>query len=211
MASLKRSALLVLAIVLAACQQGVPSHPVPSVAQIGSDLKCAGGDHPFEDTGAGWGFCYPGTWKYHERSQASTSPPGLDLTFDITDIPCATPAPGTETPNARPSCLPGAGLFAFMIISTYERGGATSLAAWVQANLSPPSPSPAATPIPAASPPVLQNIQWGDSAEAARMPDGRRIALTQHHVVILELRSGQGHLDLEKEMSSRLNTWKFTY
>jgi len=35
--------------------------------------------------------------------------------------------------------------------------------------------------------------------------------LTAHHVVILDLHSGQGHLDLESQMSSRLNTWKFMY
>ena len=43
------------------------------------------------------------------------------------------------------------------------------------------------------------------------MPDGRRIALTPHQVVILDLRSGQGLLNLEAEMSKRLSTWKFAY
>ena len=43
------------------------------------------------------------------------------------------------------------------------------------------------------------------------MPDGRRIALTPHYVVILDMRSGQGHLDLEASMSTRLGTWKFLY
>jgi len=43
------------------------------------------------------------------------------------------------------------------------------------------------------------------------MPDGRRIALTPHNVVILDLRSGQGLLNLEAEMSKRLGTWKFVY
>jgi hypothetical protein len=170
---------------------------VPSVSQIGSGLKCDAGDHQFEDPQTQWGFCYPGTWKYNERSQASASPPGLDLTFDITDIACATPPPGSGTPSVRPSCSPNAGLFAFMIISTYERGGATSLASWMQANVSPP--------------PALQPISWGDSAEAARLADGRRVALTAHYVVILDLRSGTGQLDLEKEMSSRLGTWRFRY
>ena len=167
---------------------------MPSVAQIGSDLHCSAGDHGFEDTQAGWGFCYPGTWKYNERSQASVTPPGLDLTFDVTDIPCVSPPAGAST---RPSCSPNAGLFAFMIISTYERGDSPTLASWVQANLTPP--------------PSLLPISWGDSTEAAIMADGRRIALTQHHVVILDLHSGQGHLDLEAEMSTRLSTWKFIY
>lgn len=189
----KLLAAAVAVVVLAGCQAGSNSHPVPSVAQMGSDLKCAGGDSPTEDPQAGWGFCHPGTWKYIERSQASTKPPGLDLTFDITDIPCTSPSPG----GPAPVCSPDAGLFAFMIISTYERGDAASLAAWEQANLSSVS--------------ITQPIGWGNAVEAGRLPDGRRIALTPHHVVILDLHSGQGHLDLEAEMSSRLNTWKFSF
>jgi hypothetical protein len=187
------------AMAIAACQPGTNTHPVPSVAQIGSDLNCPKGDHGFEDSQVGWGFCYPASWKYNERPQASTNPPGLDLTFDITDIPCASPPPGTA--SARPICSPNAGLFAFMIISTYERGSSDSLASWLQANTASPPPSP----------PALQPISWGNSTQAARLADGRRIALTQHHVVILDLRSGQGHLDLETEMSARLGTWKFSY
>ena len=191
----KGLAIALTALVMVACQPGTNTHPVPSVAQIGADLHCTGGDHGFEDSQAGWGFCYPGTWKYNERSQASSSPPGLDLTFDVTDIPCQSPAPGA--PSARPVCSPDAGLFAFMIISTYERDDASNLASWVTANLNPV--------------PALEPIQWGNSTEAAMMADGRRIALTPHHVVILDLHSGQGHLDLEAEMSSRLGTWKFSY
>jgi hypothetical protein len=190
-------AISLLALVVVACQLGSPSnHPVPSVIQIGSDLKCEVNDHAFEDNQAGWGFCYPGTWKYNERSQASTSPPGLDLTFDITDVPCVTPSsvPGQ---SPRPICSPNAGLFAFMIISTYERGDASNLAAWIQTNL-----KPAQSSVP---------ISWGDAAEAARLADGRRVALTPHHVVLLDLRSGSGNLDLESQMSARLGTWKFTF
>jgi hypothetical protein len=211
----RAAALIALAFV--ACQPGTNTHPVPSVAQIGSDLHCTTGDHGFEDSQAGWGFCYPGTWKYTERSQTSATPPGLDLTFDITDVQC-TAASG---PSARPSCAPNAGLFAFMIISTYERGSAANLSSWLQANLTPPqtSPSPLPSSIPQASPsPVpsptpltLTPIQWGNSTEAGTLPDGRRVAMTQHHVVILDIRSGQGLLDLDAQMGSRLNTWKFTY
>jgi hypothetical protein len=189
----KTFATVALVLVLAGCQTGPPTRPVPSVAQIGSNLKCASGDHGFEDPQAGWGFCYPGTWKYQERSQGSTSPPGLDLTFDITDIPCTSPTGA----SARPVCSPDAGLFAFMIISTYERGSSADLASWEQANL--------------AVVPASETISWGDSVEAAKLADGRRIALTQHHVVIMDLHSGVGHLDLETQMSSRLDTWKFTF
>jgi len=54
-------------------------------------------------------------------------------------------------------------------------------------------------------------INWGNSTEAALLPDGRRIALTSHQVVIMDLRSGQGLLDLEAAMSKRLTTWRFVY
>jgi hypothetical protein len=190
-----RKTLAVLAgmLVLAGCQPAPTTHPVPSVQQIGSDLNCSTGDHPFEDIPAGWGFCYPGTWVYLERSQASASPPGLDLTFDITDAPCAKASPSSQQ---GPVCSPGAGNFGFMIISTYERGNATNLAGWVQANLKPV--------------PTTQSIAWSNAVEAARLSDGRRIALTQHHVVIMDL-TRNGLLDLEQAMSTRLNTWKFSY
>jgi hypothetical protein len=97
-----------------------------------------------------------------------------------------------------------------MIISTYERGGVPSLAAWQQKYF----------------PTVLagQTISWGNAIEATRLPDGRRMALTPNHVVILELRSGQGsicidqqgaptpcYLDLDAQMSPRLSSWKFTF
>jgi hypothetical protein len=199
-ATVKTLTIALLALAIVACQPGTNAHPVPSVAQIGSDLHCTGGDHGFEDSQAGWGFCYPGTWKYNERSQfqtPATAPAELDLTFDITDIPCESPAPGRGTPSARPICSPNAGLFAFMIVSTFERGGSPSLASWVQANLKPP--------------PTLTPIDWGNATEAAIMSDGRRIALTPNHVVILDLRGGQGNLDLEAQMSKRLGTWKFLY
>lgn len=180
-------------LVIAGCQPGQTPHPVPSVQQIGRDLNCATGDHGFEDIQAGWGFCYPATWHLLERSQGSLNPPGLDLTFDITNVPCTVPSPGSQ---AAPSCAPDAGNFGFMIISTYERGGAASLSDWLQSNLKAAPPS--------------QTITWSNAVEAARFADGRRVALTQHHVVILDL-SRNGLLDLEKQMSSRLYTWKFTY
>lgn len=190
---LKTLAALVTLAALAGCQSGPTTRPVPSVAQIGSDFKCASADHGFEDLQAGWGFCYPGTWRYNERSQSSQSPPGLDLTFDITDIPCTSPSGA----SARPVCSPNAGLFAFMIISTYLRDSSASIADWAAAN-----------------PGLAQKgdaIAWGNAVEAIKLADGRRIALTPHHVVIMSLHSGQGNLDLEAQMSKRLNTWKFTF
>src|ERR1051326_1216850 len=94
-------AIPLLPILLAACQIGSPANrATPSVSQIGSDLKCSHGDHAFEDNVAGWGFCYPGTWKYNLRAQSVVDPPELDLVFDITDVPCVIPSaqPG-ETPR----------------------------------------------------------------------------------------------------------------
>jgi hypothetical protein len=82
-----------------------------------------------------------------------------------------------------------------MIISTYQRGTSGDLTTWVQANLKPT--------------PDLQTISWGNAVEAVRLNDGRRIALTPHHVVIMDLHSGL--LDLETEMGSRLGTWKFSF
>jgi hypothetical protein len=186
-------------VVIAGCQPGPNPRPVPSVAQIGSNLKCPTGDDPLSDPQAGWGFCHPGEWKYIEKSQGSQSPPGLDLTFDITYSPtvrqpctaATPPAPGSP----RPPSSPCPGDFAFMIISTYERGSSTSLTAWEQANL--------------AGLPVGESIFWGNSLEAVKLSDGRRIALTPHHVVILELHNGL--LDLESAMAPRLDTWKFVY
>jgi hypothetical protein len=78
-------------------------------------------------------------------------------------------------------------------VSTYERSGSADLAGWVDANFRPA--------------PELTNIAWGNAVEAARLPDGRRIALTPHFVVVLDVRSGP--LDVEDEMASRLDTWKF--
>jgi hypothetical protein len=199
---LKTFATVALVLVLAGCQPGPNPRPVPSVAQIGSNLKCSTGDHGFEDTQAGWGFCYPSGWKYEERSQPSTNPPGLDLAFDITfapdvRVPCPNPAasPVQSSASPLPTPSPCSGDFAFMIISTYERGTSTDLAGWMAANQLPPS--------------TLDSITWGNAVQAARLADGRRIALTDHHVVILDLHSGL--LDLESAMSARLDTWKFSY
>jgi len=179
-----------LAIVLAACQFGPQdTRPVPSVRQIGSDLKCSSGDHGYEDP-VGWGFCYPGTWQYILKSQSSTAPiPELDLVFDITDLPCGAAGKGTPQP---PCASPVT--FGVIIVSTYARNNAPSLASWMQANLNPV--------------PDLETISWGNAQEAGLLADGRRIALTPQQVVILTLHPG--NLDLEGAMSARLNTWRFT-
>jgi len=211
----KTLAAFVVLFVLASCQSGPNPRPVPSVSQIGSELKCLNGDHGYSDVQAGWGFCYPATWQYRIRAQSSQSPDPreLDVTFDITDVPCtvASPAPGQATPRAV--CFGDAGLFAFMIIYTFDRGGAPNLVAWREANPKIASSARVAS--------LGDPIKWGNAVEAAKLADGRRIAMTPLHVVILELRSGSGngcvttkgtpcYLDLEAPMSARLNTWKFT-
>jgi hypothetical protein len=192
-----KSLTLLLLLMLSACQTGPVNQPVPSVSQIGGDLKCASGDRGYSDAVAAWGFCYPDTWKYYQRTQSSTNPTRLDLTFDITDAPCV---PGTPVAGAtpRPVCSPGAGKFGFMIISTFERGTSPDLVSWMQANLKP-------------VPTVAQPISWGNATEAYQLTDKRRIALTAHHVVLLDLRTTFEQLDLEALMSSRLNTWVFSF
>jgi hypothetical protein len=210
----KTLAAVVALFVLAGCQSGPNPRPVPSVSQIGSELKCQKGDHGYSDLQAGWGFCYPETWQYRIRAQGSQSPDPreLDITFDITDVPCtvASPVPGQASPRAV--CNGDAGLFAFMIVYTFDRGGASSLTAW-SADRRMASAARVST--------LGETIKWGNAVEAAKLPDGRRIALTPLHVVILELRSGSGngcltpkgtpcYLDLEAPMSSRLSTWAFT-
>jgi hypothetical protein len=193
---MKRLTLSLLVLVLLnACQRGPVTHPPPSVAQIGGDLNCASGDHGFEDAEAGWGFCYPATWQYNERSNSSSNPTRLDLLLYFTKVTCV---PGTPDPSApKPVCSPGTGSFGLIVVSTFESGSATDLSSWMRANLNPV--------------PVGQAIQWGNATEANRLSDGRRIALTQHHVVLMDLRSTKDGLDLEAQISARLSTWKFLY
>lgn len=202
---LRTLAVPLLATLLVACQPGGTDRPVPSVNQIGSDLKCASGDHGYADP-AGWGFCYPADWKYTLRAQPSVDMRGLqelDVTFDITSIPtvngsplppCPSPAPAPQNP---PVCSTTVGQFAYMIVSTYQRAGVPDVASFLQRDV---SPVRVGTP-----------ISWGNAVQAVRLDDNRRVALTPTQVVILDLRSGVGNLDLEAAMSSRLDKWKFYY
>ena len=190
---------LALLFLLNACQRGPVNHPAPSVGQIGSDLNCSSGDNGFEDGQAGWGFCYPATWQYLERvaNPVDASANHLDILLSYTKVKCVPGTPDRAQP--APVCSPGTGSFGLVVVSTYDSGGATDLPTWVAANL---KPAPTGQG---------QSIQWGDATQANQLADGRRIALTPHHVVILDLRAAKDGLDLETQFSTRLGTWKFLY
>lgn len=180
---MRKSAALLFALVLplVGCQSGSPR--AAGTPSPALSLRCASGDNGVQEAVLGWGFCYPAAWHAIERQQKTDSPKGVDATFDITDYQS-----GADL-----------GKFGYMIISTDDRAGAPDLKTWVAANIG--------------SGVQLQTISWGNALEAAQETngDGRRFALTPHQVVVLELRSGAGNLDLETAMSARLDTWKFIY
>ncbi len=176
------AALLTLCLLLAGCQGSGGARPTPSIHVQGSGVKCEGDDHGFEDAQLGWSFCYPATWRFLERVQRSDSPPGTDVALNITDV----------------STGPDSGKFAFLIIGTYDRGSSSTLKDWLAVNLR--------------IQPQLEPIAWGNAQEAVRISgQSKRFALTQHHVVELDPRSGAGNLDLEAALAPRLRTWKFIY
>ena len=179
-----------------ACDGGAGERvPHPSVSTVQTGIRCDSGDHGYNDAQLGWAFCYPGTWRFSQRFQQSDKPPGTDATFDIVnEPPCAAPSPA----GARPSCPPEEGLFGFMIVGTYQRGGSPTLDDWLKAEV----------PRDAAADP----IEWGNALEAMHVKGTtRRYAMTQHQVVLLDLRSGAGNLDLDLAMSKRLSSWKFSF
>jgi len=176
---------------LCSCQLGslgaAAPAPPPKVASAAGNLSCPRSDHGLDEPQLGWGFCYPASWKYIERVQPSTAPSGVDTTFDVVvDAPAG--SVGTDQ-----------GQFGFMIIGTYEKGSATTLAQWAATNLGPSW--------------VLSPITWGNSREAALAQGSRtiRLARTAHHVVELDVRSGQGNLNLDAVMTAGLDTWRFDY
>ena len=187
--------LLVFLTGLAACQPGTGSHPQPTVSSVQTGARCNQGDHAYDDAQFGWALCYPGTSRFTQRFQRSDSPPGTDSTFDVVnEPPCASPA----EPGGRPVCPPDEGLFGFMIVGTYARGSSGSLADWLK------SAEPGDT--------STDPISWGNALEAVAVKGTtRRYALTQHQVVLLDLRSGAGNLDLNAAMSDRLQTWRFSF
>ena len=85
----------------------------PTPAGTGDRLRCSGGDNKVSDANLGWGFCYPATWHLRERAIGTTTPAGVDTTFDV---------------------IADGGLFGFMIVGSYDRASAPDLAAWLKSN-----------------------------------------------------------------------------
>jgi hypothetical protein len=178
-----RPLLLCALLLVAAC--GTSAAPAPATAPTPAAvlLKCGNGDHGILENQLGWGFCYPPSWRFVERLQSSSTPKGVDTTFDITDGTKG----GTES-----------GKFAFMIVGTYEIGPSTSLKAWISENVDKDA--------------QVESFRWGNAREAyQQVGSSRRYALTPHRVVLMDPRSSPGNLDLEAEMAKRLDTWRFDY
>lgn len=150
--------------------------PAPTIRTEGQDVKC-GADHGIDEVQFGWSWCYPSSWKFQERLQPSSHPTGVDATFDIV--------------NDLPSGQAGSGDFGFLIVGTYEIGSTPGLQDWVTANIGADE--------------QLTTITWGNAKTAAQDAEGRRFALTSHHVVEMDVRGDA----IAAEMVKRLNTWKF--
>ena len=154
--------------------------PAPTIRSEGQGVKCPTGDHGIEEVQFGWSWCYPSTWKFQERLQPTlpkTMPVGVDATFDIV--------------NDLPPGQLGSGDFGFLIVGTYQVGGAADLPAWVSANIGADE--------------ELTSISWGNAKDAQEDTQGRRFALTGSHVVEMDVRGPA----IAAEMGKRLATWKF--
>lgn len=147
---------------------------MPTIRTEGQDVTCAGGDHGIDEVQFGWSWCYPATWKFQERLQPTTTPAGVDATFDIV--------------NDVPTGQPGSGDFGFLIVGTYEIGTATDLAGWVTANIGADE--------------TLTPIEWGDAKSAGIDGQGRRFALTPTHVVEMDVRGDAIAADMGKRLST---------
>lgn len=175
----RATAFFALVLLLAVCSTGSsPPRPTPTITTEGANVHCSNGDHGLDHSlQFGWTFCYPGTWRFQERLQPSSHPAGVDDTFDIV--------------NDLPAGQAGSGDFGFVIVGTYELGGASDLASWMKANEGGAELTP---------------IRWGNAKDAGVDGQGRRFALTAHHVVELDARGSA----IGQSMADRLSTWNFT-
>ena len=166
---------LLLLLLLAACvPNSAGPHPAPSSSAVGT-ARCADGDVELDVLSLGWAFCHPRDWSIVQRNIPTQAPVGVDTTLDV---------------------VAGDGFFGFIIVGSYERGSAVTLADWLAAN----APGDAKT----------TPIAWGNARESAQV-DGqlKRYALTDHRVYALTLREGAGNLDLDAALKPRLGSWSF--
>ena len=170
------------AVISSACQASPSAAPAPVTASPAAVARCSGDDHSLEEVSLGWAFCYPSRWHYRERFQPSAAPRGTDTTLDVIVV---APTPG-----------PDQGEFGFIIIGSYERGGAADLPQWVAANV--------------AEGLTLQTINWGNSQTAVKVAgQTRRFALTPNRVFELDIHQGEGNLSVDSAMADRLGSWHF--
>jgi hypothetical protein len=148
--------------------------PEPSIKTEGQNVKCPNGDHGIDEVQFGWSWCYPSSWKFQERLQPTSTPSGVDATFDIV--------------NDVPPGQPGSGDFGFLIVGTYQIGSATDLESWVAANIGPGQ--------------TLTSITWGNSRSAAIDGEGRRYALTATHVVEMDVRGEAISAEMGKRLDT---------
>jgi hypothetical protein len=147
---------------LAGCSllSGSNPRPAPTIRTEGQGVTCPGNDHGIEEVQFGWSWCYPSSWKFQERLQPTSSPSGVDATFDIV--------------NDLPKGAPGSGDYGFLIVGTYKVGTAGDLPAWITANIGDGG--------------QLTKITWGNARDAEQDSQGRRFALTASHVVEMDVR-----------------------
>jgi len=148
--------------------------PEPSIKTEGQGVHCPDGDHGIDEVQFGWSWCYPATWKFQERLQPTTTPTGVDATFDIV--------------NDIPAGQPGSGDFGFLIVGTYQIGTTADLDSWVAANIGPGQ--------------QLTPITWGNARTAEIDGQGRRFALTATHVVEMDVRGAAISAEMAKRLDS---------
>jgi len=148
--------------------------PAPSIRTEGQDVNCPAGDHGIDEVQFGWSWCYPSSWRFQERLQPTSTPSGVDATFDIV--------------NDLPAGQPGSGDFGFLIVGTYEIGTAADLTSWTAANIGPGL--------------QLTPITWGNAKEAVIDGQGRRFALTASHVVEMDVRGDAIAAEMAKRLDS---------